>query len=89
MTLAPLLFKCSIIAIAKLEPSLGSVPLPSSSSKTSELKVILDKISTIFFIWLEKVDKDCSMDCSSPISAKISSNAPKIESSLVGTIIPL
>ena len=64
--------KCSKIEMARLAPSCGSVPAPNSSTSTKLSLSAAAKISTIFVIWLENVDKLCSIDCSSPISAKIS-----------------
>ena len=64
--------RCSRIAMARLAPSWGSVPAPSSSTKTRLLLSAASKISTMWVMWLENVDKLCSIDCSSPMSAKIS-----------------
>lgn len=41
-------------------------------------------IPTIFTICDEKVDSDCSIDCSSPISAKMSSKTHISDVSLAG-----
>ena len=46
----PMGLQYSITAIAIEEPSLGSVPLPSSSNKTNDLKLTSFIIETIFFI---------------------------------------
>ena len=64
--------RCSKIAMARLAPSWGSVPAPSSSTKTRLLLSAAFRISTMWVMWLENVDKLCSIDCSSPMSAKIS-----------------
>ena len=50
------------------ETSVGSVPAPSSSSKTKLDLLAESKTDTIFFICAEKVERLCSIDCSSPIS---------------------
>ncbi len=57
--------------MAKAAPSEGSVPAPNSSIKTKVLLSAWAKILTILVIWEEKVLRDCSILCSSPISAKI------------------
>ena len=54
---------------ARLAPSTGSVPAPSSSSKHSDLELTLDKMSIMFFMCEEKVERFCRIFCSSPISA--------------------
>ena len=59
--------------MARAAPSVGSVPAPSSSNSARERGVTLCNISTMFVMWLEKVDRDCSMLCSSPMSANTSS----------------
>ena len=53
-----LLYNSSKILIARLAPSCGSVPEPSSSSKTKLLDVALFKIFAILLICEEKVLKD-------------------------------
>ena len=58
---------------ARLAPSTGSVPAPSSSSKHSDLELTLDKMSIMFFMCDEKVERFCFIDCSSPISQNIPS----------------
>ncbi len=65
--------------MASAAPSVGSVPAPSSSNSTSDCGVTLFNISTMLVMWEEKVDSDCSMDCSSPISANTSSNMASSE----------
>ena len=63
-----------IVELARLAPSAGSVPLPSSSKRT---RLLLDKSSFVdtlsimlitFFKCDENVDKFWDMLCSSPIS---------------------
>ena len=71
-TSAPFWYICSIIAIPSAAPSLGSVPLPISSSKTKVWRLVWRKISAIFCIWPENVLKAFSISCWSPISIKIS-----------------
>ena len=56
---------------ANAAPSEGSVPAPSSSIRIKEFRSACSVISTILFMWEEKVERLCSMLCSSPISAKI------------------
>ena len=53
-----LLYKCSKILIAKLLPCIGSVPEPSSSTKTKLFEVELFNISIMFNICEENVLKD-------------------------------
>src|SRR5699024_7045783 len=64
--------------------SLGSVPDPRSSIKINESLSACSIILTIFFICDEKVDRDCSIDCSSPISQNTFLNIVMIEPSKVG-----
>ena len=56
-------------AMASAAPSTGSVPAPSSSKRIRQCSSASSKICTMFFICAEKVDKLCSMLCSSPMSA--------------------
>ena len=67
------------IDMASAAPSVGSVPAPSSSNSASDRGVTLRSISTMLVMWEEKVDSDCSMDCSSPMSANTSSNMASSE----------
>ena len=76
MVLIPRKRKSSRIAIARPAPSWGSVPAPNSSRRIKEAVSTWFKIDTILVIWLEKVDKLCSIDCSSPISAKTCEKMP-------------
>ena len=76
------------MAIARAAPSSGSVPAPSSSKRQSDSLSHLFNISTIFAICEEKVDRDCSMLCSSPMSAYISRNKPSFEPSAAGIKSP-
>ena len=57
--------------IAKLAPSIGSVPEPNSSSKIRLFDVAKLMIFTILLMCAEKVLNDSLILCSSPISAKI------------------
>ena len=57
--------------MASAAPSVGSVPAPNSSNRHKEFSSAFCKIETIVVMWEEKVLKDCSILCSSPISAKI------------------
>ena len=61
------------MAMASAAPSVGSVPAPSSSNSARDLGVTFFRMSTMLVMWEEKVDSDCSMDCSSPMSANTSS----------------
>ena len=63
-----------MIEMASAAPSVGSVPAPNSSNRTRLFGFKLEIILTIFFMCEENVDKDCSMLCSSPMSAYISVN---------------
>ena len=58
-----------MIDIAKAAPSIGSVPLPSSSIKTSDLLLEFSIISLILLTCPENDDRFCSKLCSSPMSA--------------------
>ena len=74
----PLECKLFKILIAKLAPSIGSVPEPSSSSNTKLFEVDEFKMSIILDMCEENVLKDSIILCSSPISAKTLSKT-KIE----------
>ena len=58
-----------MIPIARAPPSLGSVPVPASSSSTSDGVVSALSIDTMFAMCPEKVLRLCAIDCSSPMSA--------------------
>ena len=68
------------IAMARADPSAGSVPAPTSSSRTSVAGPAASTKRTTLRRWLEKVDSDWAMLCSSPMSAmtrlKTGSRAP-------------
>ena len=64
----------SSIAVPMAPPSTGSVPAPSSSIRTRLVSPASSIIALIFFIWPENVERDCSIDPSSPMSAKTASN---------------
>ena len=74
--------------MAKAVPSSGSVPAPISSIRTKQCGVTWDSIRTRFVIWPENVLSDCSMLCSSPISANISANTAISDSGAAGTNRP-
>ena len=73
---------------ASAAPSPGSVPAPNSSNKTNDLSVILSRISMIVLMCPEKVDKLCSMLCSSPISQYTPSKIAR-SADFAGTYIPV
>ncbi len=79
----------SRIAIPSAAPSSGSVPAPSSSSRTRESDPTLSSISVTCFTWALKVDRLCSMLCSSPISAKSSPITPRTDPSAAGIGNPI
>mmetsp|Transcript_4140 Transcript_4140/g.8870 ORF Transcript_4140/g.8870 Transcript_4140/m.8870 type:complete len:274 (-) Transcript_4140:936-1757(-) len=56
-------------AVPSAEPSVGSVPAPTSSSSTRELRVTCCRIACTRATCAEKVESDCTMDWSSPMSA--------------------
>ncbi len=66
--------------MARAEPSVGSVPAPTSSSSTRVPGPAASTKRTTLRRWLEKVESDCAMLCSSPMSAitrpKTGSRAP-------------
>ena len=74
----PLECKLFKILIAKLAPSIGSVPEPNSSNRIKLFEVDELRISTMLDMCEEKVLKDSIILCSSPISAKTLSKT-KIE----------
>ena len=76
------------IAIASAAPSVGSVPAPSSSKRQRESGSAFAMISTMFFMWEEKVERLCSMLCSSPMSAKTSLNTGMREFTAAGMCMP-
>ena len=65
----PIASKCERIAFASAAPSTGSVPAPNSSSSTSEPPVALSRIEMMLPTCELNVESDCSIDCSSPMSA--------------------
>ena len=88
MILAPYSFRCDRMEIASAAPSVGSVPAHNSSNSTRERSPAWLKIRIMLVIWEEKVLSDCSMLCSSPISAKTSSKIPSSERSEAGIWSP-
>ena len=71
--------RSSRMDMASAAPSVGSVPAPSSSNSTMERAVTFSRMRTMLVMWDEKVDRDCSMDCSSPMSANTSSKMDSSE----------
>ena len=69
----PIESSSSRIARPSAPPSAGSVPAPISSSMTRECSVAVATIFEIRRMWLEKVERDCSRLCSSPMSERTSS----------------
>ena len=65
--------KWSSSAWASADPSVGSVPAPSSSRSTSVPGPPAATIRMIERRWPENVESDWAIDCSSPMSAKTSS----------------
>ncbi len=76
------------MAAAKAAPSTGSVPAPSSSRSTRLFSSAAFNMLMIFVMWAEKVDRLCSMLCSSPISARIWSKTDTSLPSPAGIISP-
>ena len=64
--------KWSRSAWASADPSVGSVPAPSSSSSTRQPGPAPSTMRTIERRWPLNVDSDCATDCSSPMSANTS-----------------
>ena len=73
---------------ASAAPSPGSVPAPNSSNKTNDLFVILSRISIMFLMCPENVERLCSMLCSSPISEYTPSKIA-MSADFAGIYIPL
>ena len=76
------------IDCASAEPSTGSVPAASSSSSTSERCVDARRIEMMLPMCELNVDSDCSIDCSSPMSANTASKTGRRLSFSAGTGIP-
>ena len=85
---APFLRAFSIMAIASAAPSVGSVPAPSSSNSSSERSSHSSSMLTMFFMCAEKVERLCSMLCSSPMSARIWLNTGRLLPSAAGICRP-
>src|SRR5208282_3701551 len=85
----PTLSSSSRMARPSAAPSAGSVPAPSSSSKTSECCVASPRSCEIRRTCDENVESDCSRLCSSPISASTWSKTGSCEPSAAGTCRPL
>ena len=80
--------KWSSRAWASAEPSVGSVPAPSSSSSTSVPGPAASTIRMIERMWPENVDSDWAIDCSSPMSAKTSRKIGSRQPGAAGTCRP-
>ncbi len=80
--------KWSRSAWASAEPSVGSVPAPSSSSSTSVPRPADSTIRVIERRWPENVERLCAIDCSSPMSAKTSRKTGSREPASAGTWSP-
>ena len=80
--------KWSSSAWASAEPSVGSVPAPSSSSSTSVPGPACSTIRMIDRRWPENVDSDWAIDCSSPMSANTSRSTGSFEPAAAGTWSP-
>ena len=76
------------MAMASAAPSVGSVPAPISSKSIRLLLSAFFKMSTVFVICELNVLRLCSILCSSPISANISSNTAMSECSSAGILSP-
>ena len=74
--------------MASAEPSVGSVPAPTSSSSTSVAGPAASTKRTTLRRWLEKVDSDCAMLCSSPMSAMTRRKTGRRAPSAAGTRSP-
>ena len=72
------------MATARAAPSSGSVDDPNSSSSTRECSSASCEIRSRFVMWAEKVERFCSIDWASPISARNPSNNGKT-ASVAGT----
>ncbi len=84
-----LLFRISFkTAQARAAPSSGSVPVPSSSMRTSDFALAFFSISEMFEICAENVERLFSIDCSSPISISRSCTRGKLDEGSAGTGIP-
>ncbi len=85
---APLRRNASNTATASAAPSTGSVPAPNSSIKISVRSSASRSIETIFVMCAENVDSDCSILCSSPMSASTFPNTDTRELSDAGIYNP-
>ena len=80
--------KWSRSAWASAEPSVGSVPAPSSSSRISVPGPAASTIRVIERRWPENVESDWAIDCSSPMSANTSRRIGSREPAAAGTWRP-
>ncbi len=76
-------------AVARAPPSAGSVPLPISSSSTSEPAPARSSMSRSWATWAEKVDRLAAMDWRSPMSANTPPNTGKVDWGPIGGMMPL
>ena len=75
------------MATASAAPSSGSVAEPSSSSSTREEESASCEMRSRLLMCAEKVERFCSIDCASPMSARNASQSGKTASA-AGTGIP-
>ncbi len=75
------------MATASAAPSSGSVAEPSSSSRTREDESANCEMRSRLVMWAEKVERFCSIDCASPMSARNASKRGNTASP-AGTGIP-
>jgi hypothetical protein len=76
-------------AAASAAPSAGSVPLPTSSSRTREPSSASSRISRSSVRWALKVDRLAAMDCRSPMSEKMRRQTGSALPGPTGGMIPL
>ncbi len=78
-----------MIARASAEPSCGSVPAPTSSSKTRLSDETWSSIEMMLLMCDENVDRLCSILCSSPISTKTDGKTLTTDESSAGMNSPV
>ena len=69
-TMAPAVRNSSRTAEPMAAPCSGSVPVPSSSSRTKVAGAAWERMAAVAATWAEKVESCCSIDWSSPISTR-------------------
>ena len=84
MVLTFMLWRKSSMAMPSAAPSVGSVPEPSSSNRHRQSGSASLRICTVLVMWDEKVERLCSMLCSSPMSANTFLYIPAKEPSAAG-----